>query len=354
MKINILFNAYYEIFTQPNIKNRIFSLFLFLIVTLSSKGQYIYGFANKKEKSFQFQGVEFKPQILVNNSKNSIYLTILDKSNKVVYKNEIPFSLLPNSNSISFYNSIGLLQSDKGLYLKDFLTNKEVALNRDRYNEEMPIGKFNADLSDLNFLVYDRFLNISKSYNLKYRTGEGQYWSIIYEKNDFLNNKIKLLLNFPLEDGQANYERKSETYSYSLNTNIFSPSIGLQDLKSNSENDCPNDFKEISIQNISGTARKYKAKDGHNYYQVKINVRPSPVTSKYITKITVKRTQKKENVPFGSIYKEYYINASTGLFTFDGSFETDYFEIEGFYSCETGKFSGPSAKVYFRDLKIIQ
>jgi uncharacterized protein (TIGR02145 family) len=122
----------------------------------------------------------------------------------------------------------------------------------------------------------------------------------------------------------------------------------------NLDNSCPDNFRDITINNISGTARKYKARDGHYYFQVKLNVNPGPTTLKYITKITVKRTQKIENVPVGSIYRSYYINGSSGTFTFDGSFETDYFEIEGTYSCKTGRFGGPSAKIYFRDLKIIQ
>jgi uncharacterized protein (TIGR02145 family) len=125
-------------------------------------------------------------------------------------------------------------------------------------------------------------------------------------------------------------------------------------LLSKQDNKCPLDFIEISLAQVSGTAKKYKAIDGHFYYQVKINVKPSILTSKYTTKITVKRTQKSENVPLGSIYKAFYINGSSGTFTFDGSFDSDYFEIEGSYSCRTGRFGGPSAKIYFRDLKIIQ
>jgi hypothetical protein len=329
-----------------------------LIFTTTAKGQYIYGFAYKKEKTFQFTGVEYNPRVIVNNSKNSISLIISDKTNKVVFKTEIPFDLLPNSNSISFYNSIGLLQSSKGLYLKDFLTNKEVELNRDRYIEEMSIGKFNPDLSDLNFLIYDRFLNISKTYNLKSRTNEGKYWTLLYEKNDFVNNKIKLILNYPLEDGQANYERKSETYSYNMTTKVFSPSIGLLDEETNSGNGCPDDFKEISLSNISGTARKYKAQDGHYYYEVKITINPSIQTKKYTQKIKGYRYRNYDKV---QLYKDLgmetdykIINTSSGVLTFNGCVETDIFRIEGIYSCETGRFKGPSANIYFRDLKIIQ
>ncbi len=127
-------------------------------------------------------------------------------------------------------------------------------------------------------------------------------------------------------------------------------------VKSNTidNNNCLENFREISINDISGTAKKYQAKDGHYYYQVKIFVKPNPLTAKCVTKITVNRTQKSENVPFGSIYRGIYINGSSGTFTFDGSFETDFFEIEGTYSCNTGRFGGPSAKIFFRDLKIIQ
>jgi len=293
-------------------------------------------------------------------------LNIVDKTNKTVYSELIPFENLPNSNSISFFNSIGLLQNSKGLFIKDFISKKEVYLTRDRYNEEMAIGKYNPDLSGTDFIVYDRFLNPIKSISLKSYTEDGKFWSMLYDQVKFQNNKIGLVLNYPLLDGQANYQRKTDVFNYDMLNNIFSPSLTIDEKESYSTNKCPENFKEIKLSNVTGTARKYTAKDGHKYYEVKLTINPSLITKKYTTKITANRLRKYTEQSYGvtnigriggesGINKTgYFINSSSGTISFLGCYETDVFQIEGNYQCETGRFKGPSVTIYFRDLKIIQ
>jgi len=125
-------------------------------------------------------------------------------------------------------------------------------------------------------------------------------------------------------------------------------------LSKTQNNYCPDNFKEISNNEVSGTARKYKATNGKYYYEVKLTINPNTNTKRYTTKIEAKRIQESKNVDIGYTKVGYNIISSSGTFTFKGCFETDKFEIEGFYSCKTGRFSGPSATVNFRDLKIIQ
>lgn len=126
------------------------------------------------------------------------------------------------------------------------------------------------------------------------------------------------------------------------------PTINTEtnELNSAKNNNCPENLSEININNIIGTARKYKAVDGHYYYEVKLNVKPSLTTMKYTTKIQVNKKS--------SPYVMYSIKSSSGVITIKGCTENDVFEVEGIYSCNTGRFKGPSATIYFRDLKLIQ
>jgi hypothetical protein len=333
-----------------------------LINSFQVDAQYIYGFASKNVNNFDFKGVEYKSKVFVNRTAESITLKIFDSLNQLVSTQEILFENLPNLNSISFYNSIGLFQTQDGLYLKDFITNKKVYITRDRYNEEMPAGKFNPELTKYNeLIIYDRFLNEIKLIDLKAYSKNGKYWAMLYDKVEFSTNKVSLLLNYPLKDGQASYQRSSDKYLFDMITNKFSPSLTIQiqqtnssNKQTNSSNICPDNFKEISNNEILGTARKYKATNGKYYYEVKLTISPNVITKRYTTKIEAKRIQESKNVEIGLTKTVNVISGSSGTFTFKGCFETDKFEIEGFYSCKTGRFSGPSATVNFRDLKIIQ
>lgn len=146
---------------------------------------------------------------------------------------------------------------------------------------------------------------------------------------------------------------KGDGYSIRCLQQISSQNID-QFNKKNEVVECPSNFKEISNNEVSGTARKYKATNGKYYYEVKLTISPNVKTKQYTTRIEAKRIQESKNVEIGLTKTVNVISGSNGTFTFKGCFETDKFEIEGFYSCKTGRFSGPSATVNFRDLKIIQ
>lgn len=130
---------------------------------------------------------------------------------------------------------------------------------------------------------------------------------------------------------------------------------------------CSDSFKEISPSNISGTARKYQGENGKYYYQVKLYVSPSVETKNYTTRIDVFRLRSYKDPKFegvtglGTIGGQerinkgsFKLNANSGIITIDGCLETDIYQVEGIYSCETGRFKGPSATIYFRNLKIIK
>lgn len=131
-------------------------------------------------------------------------------------------------------------------------------------------------------------------------------------------------------------------------------------------NYCPEELREISTNNITGTARRYTAKDGQKYYEVKLTVNPNLNTKKFVTKIIATRmreytTETRYVTNIGKIGGEkainkieYSIKASNGTLVILGCIEGDVFQVEGIYSCETGRFKGPSATIYFRDLRIIQ
>ena len=111
---------------------------------------------------------------------------------------------------------------------------------------------------------------------------------------------------------------------------------------------CPSNFKEISMDNITGTARKYMADDGKYFYEIKIKINSSEATSKFLNKIIV---IKSINGLFTDTVSS-TINEPSGIVTFSGCNEKDIFEIKGSYSCQAGY--GPFPTLFFRDFKIIQ
>lgn len=212
--------------------------------------------------------------------------------------------------------------------------------------------------------IYDHVYPVNKEYAIvdKLRNPNdppGSFYDGLYGIVDLISGETILPLKLDMINFIENniFELTYNSYKWFRDVKLKENYSNVSGFENIFRNYCPENFKEISTKEIIGTARKYKAKDGHYYYEVKLTINPNSLTKQNTKQLKGYRYRK---YPEG-LYKDLgmetdykTLNSSSGTLTFTGCVENDIFRIEGIYSCETGRFKGPSANIYFRDLKIIQ
>jgi hypothetical protein len=175
------------------------------------------------------------------------------------------------------------------------------------------------------------------------------------------NSKGKILLPAKFAKGGDYYKGGLYEMAYNLDGNFFyvdknGKEFREKNIKATTGDDCPPNFKRISANDVTGTARKYKAVNGNYYYEVVLTVKPKAPTATSVKKIEAIKMTKIVDRAYGEEVRKtgFYVDASSGTFKFSGCTEKDVYSIEGSYKCVLPGFKGPSAYIYFRDLKIIQ
>jgi hypothetical protein len=167
-----------------------------------------------ENKTFNFSGSTFRVQVQIDDKYEIINCKVLDKDNRVVKSGKYPFTALPLGRYITFYNTIGLFSDElDNLYFQDILTNKKTAYegSYDRYNEGIPLGKYNPVLKDGILQIFDEKLNVVKRITLPVTPGRGEYW-ILTSDSDVMIGRVDLLKC--IRQGRSNAENVYVKYQY--------------------------------------------------------------------------------------------------------------------------------------------
>lgn len=172
------------------------------------------------QTEFIFKGNICFPKIVVLKDEEQIKYTLLDKSNKIIKNENIPFSNLPLGRYLKFYNSIGFLSGSNGNYLYDFISKKRFPYDGeyDRYNEEIQLGKYNPLLKTNNLLlIIDDKLSVYRTIQLNIKPNSKEYWLLTSEGSDVMSGKIRLLKC--IKQGRSTSENTYNEYIYDATTN---------------------------------------------------------------------------------------------------------------------------------------
>lgn len=368
---------------RKNISADIWFKFLFsLIVTMLlnvriTNGQLYY----EPNSVYRFQGTDYRSSVKIEEVKGQTFflLSIINQQGKQVYSQRFKQEDYSNfwlKEPFSFYNSVGIIGDiDGGDYYFDFISKKKILIVMPGMRESYPFGDyitvvtnnfdFQKKINSASLNVYDQHLNLIRKIKLpnkKKNEFEEYYKSDRIEKTNTdgsivtLKPKIERGETYILDPNMSyiGYNAKEDFFF-----NPFNNKKETLIASNNPNNTCPENFQKIDENNIIGTARKYKTKDGNYFYEVKLKITPSQLTQKYTTQIKSYRYRNYDKAPrlkdLGLERQYKVLNASSGTITFTGCLETDLFRIEGIYSCQLFRqFKGPSADIYFRDLKIIQ
>ncbi len=153
---------------------------------------------NDNKKLYFFDGVELKTKVEVNNLKSQIEVTIYDKiKNQKIDTKVIQFEELFFENKIKIFNSIILLQDERGVHYYDLLNqNKYYTKIGNRYNEDLEVGKYNPILENNILVVINYKLEVVDILNIKNFLKQGESWTL-YSNTDVNNGKISLLKIVP-------------------------------------------------------------------------------------------------------------------------------------------------------------
>jgi hypothetical protein len=169
-------------------------------------------------KFIKLDGYNYFPEVNIDDEKSVIEYTLRDNANKIVVTTKLPFDKLPNERYISFYNRIGLLMEETGMFLYDFISKKKFLYGSgqyDRYNEGIKVGKYNPILQkSILLIVDDKLLQVR---NITLNAIGKQYWLLLSEGTDVDTGKIRLA-KF-VKKGISNADDVFEKYMYDCVTN---------------------------------------------------------------------------------------------------------------------------------------
>lgn len=169
-------------------------------------------------KIFYFEGIKYYSHVSVDDSSEKINIDLYDKSfNKIVLTKSIKFDSLFLGSKIKLYNSLILLNDDKGNFYYDIIKNNKIYSNiGDRYNEDLKIGNFNPIISEDGILkIFDIDLKLIDSVNLKTKinSNKNNLWELNGE-SDVINGNIQFWKLNPITNKPGKYDYIGYLYNF--------------------------------------------------------------------------------------------------------------------------------------------
>lgn len=132
------------------------------------------------KKIFYFEGIDYKTKVEVKNSNSEIEITIHEKSkNQKKDTKIIKFDELFFERKIKLYNSLILLQDEKGVYYYDLISSNKYYSNiGNRYNEDINVGKYNPILENNILIIINHKLEIIDVVDINKYIRPGESWTL--------------------------------------------------------------------------------------------------------------------------------------------------------------------------------